>query len=416
MVPTFVLQRLGLMGVQYRRLMGRRQRINISAGVNLITIGSPDSHTFFGYYDISPFDRHERRVVTLQVPLHATACRSSARICIVDLGGGERELRPISETKAWCWQQGSRLRWMPQDDALFTNGHDAERHCGWILDATTGDRLYRVARPLYDISSDGRFGLSLNFSRLQRLRPGYGYGDRPDPTANCLAPDEDGVWLVDIETSKERLLFSLADAANLDVVPSMVGATHYFNHLSWNPSGDRFMVFHIWEKPGERRRLRVLTAGHDGRPRVITDGEHVSHYCWLDDSRLLFFSTPLGHPMGYYIYEDNSTTAPIDTLRGSMPDGDGHPSLDPTGRWLVTDSLPDRFSERSVYLFNWDKRRLVRCVDFFSPLAFSGEYRCDLHPRWSPSGCHIAVDSAHSGFRQMVILDVGNVMGMGAAS
>ena len=36
--------------------------------------------------------------------------------------------------------------------------------------------------PVYSVANNGKFALTLDFSRLHRLRPGYGYSNLPDET------------------------------------------------------------------------------------------------------------------------------------------------------------------------------------------------------------------------------------------
>ncbi|SVE55722.1 uncharacterized protein METZ01_LOCUS508576, partial [marine metagenome] len=40
----------------------------------------------------------------------------------------------------------------------------------------------------------------------------------------------------------------------------------------------------------------------------------------------------------------------------------------------------------------------------YSPPALTAEVRCDLHPRWSPTGSMICFDSAHEGKRAVCVL------------
>ncbi|MBC7289368.1 MAG: hypothetical protein H5T86_15270, partial [Armatimonadetes bacterium] len=47
---------------------------------------------------------------------------------------------------------------------------------------------------------------------------------------------------------------------------------------------------------------------------------------------------------------------------------------------------------------------------FFSPPELSGEIRCDLHPRWNRAGDKVCIDSAHTGVRQMYVLDVADIV------
>ena len=53
---------------------------------------------------------------------------------------------------------------------------------------------------------------------------------------------------------------------------------------------------------------------------------------------------------------------------------------------------------------------LARHVAFFrSPPAYTGDVRCDLHPRWSRDGRAVCVDSTDDGTRQVYVLDVGAI-------
>ena len=43
-----------------------------------------------------------------------------------------------------------------------------------------------IKKPVYSVSSDGRWALTLDFSRLHRLREGYGYSNTTSATFNTL--------------------------------------------------------------------------------------------------------------------------------------------------------------------------------------------------------------------------------------
>lgn len=390
--------------MQSRRWAAARPCAKIVPPAAARYFGSAGVHTFFGYYDLCPFDRDETRLLALQVPLVPEASAGPATIGYFDLRNENGLFVPVATTAAWCWQQGSRLRWMPNErNLIFTNARVGNEYVGMVVDSENGREIHRVPRPLYDLASHGRFGLSLDFARLERLRPGYGYAgsmhDALDP-----APDDDGVWLVDLRNGDVRLLVSVRQAAALSPQPGTTEAVHYFNHLSWNPSGTRFMVFHIWVSPGGPRHIRMLSGNAEGDLRLITNDRHVSHYCWLDDERLLIYGTPRDGCPGYYVYRDDGTLAPCEDWCAVLPETDGHPSISVDGRRVVTDTLPDSLSERSIVVLDRRTSKPTEIARFYSPPIYRGETRCDLHPRWSPSGSLIAVDSAHAGYRQIGVL------------
>ena len=72
-------------------------------------------------------------------------------------------------------------------------------------------RSGKALAPIYSISNDCLYAVSLDFRRLQRLRPGYGYEDLPDTSIDQKAPENQGLWLMDLKTGQSELIISLAD-------------------------------------------------------------------------------------------------------------------------------------------------------------------------------------------------------------
>jgi len=264
-------------------------------------------------------------------------------------------------------------------------------------------------RPVYAVSTDGRWGLSLNFSRLHRLRPGYGYAALLDDSADAPVPVEDGLWRIDMQSGDTEFLFSIAEIACMQPLRSMTGAEHYFNHVQFNPSSTRFLFFHLWLNKG-RRFSRLITCDVDGEDRYVLINEgHVSHYAWKSDVELLAYSTHADTGTRYHLYRDKSGVRSV-VGEGVLVE-DGHPSYSPDGSLLLVDTYPDRLREQHVLLYGPERQTSEWVAAFFSPRRFdTTDVRCDLHPRWSHCGRYICVDSACEGKRAMYILDVGDFL------
>ena len=205
---------------------------------------------------------------------------------------------------------------------------------------------------------------------------------------------------------------SVAEIAAIDPHPGMAEAIHYLNHLSFAPSGGRFCVFHIWQGSDGQRRLRHLVFDLDGRLIGRVPGqEHVSHYDWLGDSAgLLVFARLPGDSAPRYQNVDIATGVRTPIGDGALTD-DGHPMFRPGHEpTFVSDTYPDRNAYRRLYVCDGATGATRALAAFHSPTALQGETRCDLHPRWSPDGRFIAVDSAHKGRRAIVVLDLGDTM------
>ena len=90
---------------------------------------------------------------------------------------------------------------------------------------------------------------------------------------------------------------------------------------------------------------------------------------------------------------------------------DGHCTYYPDKRWILTDTYPDKRRFRTLILYNRASSRRVDIGRFFAPRKLDGEFRCDLHPRWSRDGKSVCIDSVHEGSRQVYILDISDIVG-----
>jgi len=90
--------------------------------------------------------------------------------------------------------------------------------------------------------------------------------------------------------------------------------------------------------------------------------------------------------------------------------GDGRPSLSPNSQWIVTDIYLGRDRKRSLILYDIFNQKLHIVGKFFSGWQFDGTNRCGLHPRWSPDGNWIAIDSANTGRRGLYFIDLKGII------
>ncbi|MHB0874807.1 MAG: TolB family protein [Anaerolineae bacterium] len=370
-------------------------------------------HHFFGYYDKCPWDARGRFLLALEVGFMDRPPRPDdvAVAGMLDLEHGNA-WRPLAETTAWNWQQGTHLQWLgPEHDRrVIFNRREGDAYVATILDVTTGASRY-LARPIYAVSSDGRQAMTLDFSRVHRNRPGYGYAGVPDRWADDPAPAADGIYHVDLGSGASRLVVSLAQVRQHEPEASMAGAIHWFNHLQLNPSGSRFIFLHRWRQPDSSSRLtRLYTAAPDGSDLALLGREGlVSHFDWLDDEHVLAWSRHHGEDH-FHVYTDRSDE--VSVLGTDVLTEDGHCSYSPDRRWLLTDTYPSRSrSERTIVLYDLDTGTRHDIGSFYSMPEAGGEIRCDLHPRWSRDGKQICFDSTHEGQRQVYVADVAGVTG-----
>ncbi|MFQ5808374.1 MAG: hypothetical protein ACE5JM_02045 [Armatimonadota bacterium] len=387
-----------------RRTMADVQHVPVRA------VTSGPWHHSFGYYDKTPWDATGRYMLAVAIEFmdRPNAPEDVGVVGMVDLRKGNRFLR-LAETRAWNWQQGTMLQWLgtAPDRLIIHNDRDGDRYVSRIRDVHTGETR-TLPRPVYAVSHDGTQAVTLNFSRVHRTRPGYGYVGVPDEWEDDPAPEQDGIYWMDLETGENRLIISLAQIAAFRHDDSMDEGHHWFNHLLFSPDDSRFIFLHRWQV--ERgRRTRMFTADpHGSDIYCVADHEMVSHFDWRDPQHILAWARQHGRGDHYYLFTDRS--GEIEIVGEGVLDRDGHCSYSPDRRWILTDSYPDREHKRTLILYRPEDNRRIDIGRFYSDPKITGEFRCDLHPRWNRDGTQVCIDSIHEGSRQLYVLDVSDIV------
>ncbi len=381
----------------------------MSVPMRPVTSG-PQVH-WFGYYDKWQFDESDRYVLGMEADFEGRSPRPDDEIAlgVIDLGDGDR-WSEIGRTRAWCWQQGCMLQWRPgRARHVVWNEREGDIFVCRVLDLDSG-RSRTLPRAIYSLSPDGRTGVCADFRRIQDMRPGYGYAGIPDPNADVLAPDDVGIWLQDLDTGASELIVSVAQIAALPYPHGdLSAAKHYFNHLLFSPDGARFIFLHRWRFGDGPFHTRMLTAALDGTDvRVVDDCGKTSHFIWRDPAHILAWSWHPSAGDAFYLYGDgDGQVEPVG--QGSMR-VNGHCTYLPGGRWVLNDTYPlGEGRTQELYLYDIRADRRIELGALSAPTEYSGEWRCDLHPRANRAATQVMVDSAHAGGRQMYLLDVADI-------
>lgn len=409
-------------------------------------VSPPSAHCFFGYYDKCPWNGVQDAILYHRVDFidRHPEPEDDAEILLHDLG--KDEPRVVGTTNAWNFQMGSSLQWIGPDYERFSyNDRDEGTLVARVLDAD-GNSLRTLDSPLYTASPAGGEALTLNFERLQSVRSGYGYASVDSPGAVEDLPCGDGLFRVDLDSGLRELIVSLERLAAVEPVQSMDDGVHWLNHVTYSPSGDRVAFLHRWKLGDGGIYTRLFTVRPDGSDlRLIADSGKVTHYTWQSDSRIVAWSRSessiseaskqglFEYPglafvvniirridvpswirqnvFGdqYYVYDVEEVTR--DPVGSDVFDSDGHPTFEPNGRWMVTDTYPDSDNERWLFLFDFETGERVDIGSLRSrPTIDSTPFRCDLHPRWNRSGTHVCFDSTHEGYRGVYVCDVSDIM------
>jgi hypothetical protein len=375
--------------------------------------GGPRFH-WFGYYDKLQFDPTGRCVLGMEVSFEhrLSTATEPVRIGMVDTGDHDRWM-DLGESYAWCWQQGCMLQWLPGSDReVVYNDRESDRFICRVLDTRSG-KSRSIPYPIYALSPDGRTGIGCNFSRLWDVRPGYGYLGLVDPDRDNPTPGDSGVYSVDLQTGQQRLLVSVAQVLKLGKpFPDWGQAKHYFIHLLFSPDGKRFIFLHRWRTPQRHAGTRMFTAAADGSDvRLIDANGLTSHFIWRDERYMLAFSEQPSRGRRFYLFDDRGEHAP-EPVGADVMLADGHCTYLPGNQWILNDTYPGRERLQNPYLYELATGRRVPLGHFHSPPEYTGEWRVDTHPRFSPDGKKVVIDSPHGGNgRQMYMIDITGIVG-----
>ena len=355
-----------------------------------------DYEYFFGYYDKSPWDASDRYMLCLRVKdtTKSAAPRESADIILIDTHNNN-SYEVIANTNTWNVQQGCMIQWLGPDlsEQIIFNDFREGRYCSVILNIKSREERV-IDMPVYSVSNDGRFALTLDFSRLHRLRKGYGYSNLSETTANEKLPDKPCIWHVDLKKNKAKPILKYIDFARFETRSEMYKAEHKVNHIMLSPSGNRFMVLHRWFN-GSQKFTRLVTANIDGSGLYnLSDDNMTSHCFWKSDDEILAYAQKKETGNGYYLMKDKTKEY---THMWPELASDGHPSYSPDGSMVVTDTYPNRSRVASVYVIG--KGNIETVARVFAPFKYDNDLRCDLHPRWNRAGDKVCFDSVFEGRR-----------------
>ena len=413
--------------------------VELRPGIRVKRVTSGPQQHFFGYYDKSPWNRPGNLMLAMETEVgpEVPAPSNVASIGVIDVENG-LQFNPLVETRAWNWQQGAMAQWIPPDyEKAFLYNHEKKGQLISIVYDLTSHQKMEIPYPIYTIGPYGRYALSLNFARLARLRPGYGYASDVGAGIDELAPDDDGVFLVNMRTGDRQLIISLADLAGFNLPQQSIARdAHWVNHLSLSPGGQRIAFLHRFNLPGGGFSSRLITANRDGTDLYVLADTKVSHYSWYNDYQILAWArkpritsrlqniglawvflrhlrkwtrrytsgwarqTLIGD--AYLLFTDGSKV--FESIGEGDLITDGHCSFSPNKRWILTDTYPDNARYQTLILYDMYAKKRYDIAKFYAPPKFNGAVRCDLHPRWNYTGTQICVDSAHSGKRQMYVV------------
>lgn len=408
------------------------------------------SHHFFGYYDKSPFDYDNNKLLSQRA---AFMDRMPTKDDILEIGyfdwqHGDDFIK-LTETKAWNWQQGCMLQWVGPEfnKSIIYNDRINNKFVSVLNNLETKVKTI-LPMSVYSVHPSGKYALCIDNERHYWFRGGYSYQGIENQSKKLAIDDHDGIWLLNLENELLTQIINMGDLLKVKPLSHMNGAIHYLEHLMFSPSGDRFCFMHRWQLEDGGIYSRLFTANKNGEDLyLLNDSGRMSHYCWRNDCEILAygglqntFSQLRKHkilvkhfvkpllPLYHFLVHDNSVVSKVITGdsyllfkdRSSQktriyPDilqENGHPTFCPSNQqWFISDTYQDINNNRCLFLFDIENGNKIDIARLRSaPSMDNSGIRCDLHPKWAYSDKFVCVDTVHNGVRQMFIYDLTNIV------
>lgn len=358
--------------------------------------------TFFGYYDKSPVNKSNTKIV-----FHASPIRTflkpnpNKKIKIIVQTLENNYQRVIAETSAYNWQQGSRLQWVSDNEILFNDYcSDTNKYISHCYNVNSGERIKTFDYPVQDSYFKFKF-FSINYTRLQCFRPDYGYFNIPTHSQKeLLNLKADGIWEIDFNSEKSKLIISLEEVVGIESDRRYSAGFHWINHIMISPNGKRMVFLHRTRNQGLKRDRLFSYDLETHTLSLVINYSILSHFNWIDNDSIICFSGENKTDLAYR--KINLTTKEI-----TNPDFfkefnslDGHPTIQ-TDTFL-TDTYPDVLGFQKLIIVKENVLEVLHETNH--PIFYFKETRCDLHPRLQ--GDKIYFDEINNGKRNLSCISI----------
>jgi hypothetical protein len=383
--------------------------------IEQVTSGA--KHHFFGYIgqcQTIPWNASERYILGMEIDEidRMPDPEDAATIFLIDTHDENKILR-VEETHAWNPQQGTMFYWNPRaaETQFFFNDRDVKS--GKVFTVLYDiEKKRRVREYRYDdtpignggVAADGSAWLGLNYGRLARLRLVTGYPGALDWSKDEMAPENDGIFIVDAETTKKRLLVSYRQLEEKlqEREPQLEHTGLFINHTLWNRDCDRFYFFVRAGWSGNRgKRINIPCSIHaDGTGLTLHDIHIGGHPEWAEGSLLIGRQ---GKKQILYDVDNKKVVGQWGTP-AIFPNPEGDISLSPNGRWFANGY---KDGDRNFYVvYRPSDGAFARSEGVYKG-PYGGDIRIDPAPRWNRSNNVILVPGiAENRTRQMFMIRV----------
>jgi len=393
---------------------------DLTLTVEQLTFGP--KHHFFGYIgqcQTIPWNAGGRYILGLEIDRidRLPKPEEYATVILIDTHRDNRIIR-LDQCHAWNPQQGTMFYWNPlrPETQFFFNDRDTKTGKVFtvLYDIEQSKRIreYRFEdTPVGNggVAADGSAFAAINYGRLARLRLVTGYPEALDWSRDEIAPENDGIFIVDVRTGSKRLLVSYRtlDEELRRRKPRLDHTGLFINHTLWNRDSDclYFFVRAGWSKTMRNKGDRVntpCTIRADGTGLTLHERFIGGHPEWAEGNLVIGRE---GNRQVLYDVEKKEIVRQLGTPE-IFPQPEGDISLSPNGEWFVNGYGDKKVNKNFYTVYRRADGAFVRS-EGIDKGAYSGNIRIDGAPRWNRSSDAILVPGiAEDETRQMFVLHV----------
>lgn len=415
---------------------------------------------WFGYYNYDTLNSDQNKMLCGRSIYDGCAIKHGMTIELgyYDIPSGD--WHPIGVSDSFSWPQGSMLQWLPgvgNENKVIYNCSEDNHIVSKIKDIETGEQK-TLDWPIYGITPDGKKSIALNMERSYWCRA-YHYQSVANDDCNVPILSSDGIFEVDLENNTKKRIVDINDVISIDADANFGELKHWLEHIMINKDGSKFVFLHRFS-PVDKPMLyetRMVIANIDGSDLQIIPGWRDyswSHFGWRGSNAFSIYTVKIpsmqkqltgalknssnntfglsfssikkgmlsfikkllphrvkkmlkSHSEYYQYYELNANGKFIlkDVLNQKFFNIDGHPSFTEDGKYMITDSYPDKDKFQRLIVFNMENKKGIIIGRFYAPLK-GNPASCDLHPKLCRDNKYLVVDSAYTGRHRMIMFEL----------
>lgn len=422
---------------------------------------SKDYSEWFGYYNYDTLTSDHSKLLCNRIKEDGISPRADLIIEIGYYDVPSGIWHHVGESDSWNWQQGCMAQWL-NDSEIIYNSSEKGHHIAIIHNIQTHTNR-KIDWAIYGITPDRKKSISLDMERAHWCRA-YHYESVKDVTKDGLLYEEDGIFEIDLENNTRKRIISIQDILNLDSRPYFKNAKHWLEHIMINRDGSKFCVLHRFSPQDNVYKYctrLIIVDAKTLQMQSIPGWEYTkwSHFGWNGNDFAIYSYPVKDKEVSENDFEPTQRKQSVSNeilvqerkktswrgylrtiINAFIPltlekkirknftyyqyykcvDGqykldklinnsqfliDGHPSFNPEGTYMITDTYPDNQNFQRLFCYDMNTEKVIKLGTFYA--YYTGNpASCDLHPKLSNDGRYIVVDSAHDDRHHMIVLKI----------